>query len=66
MSIPFILLSDIVFIGDRLYTDIAISQNNEVISILVLTGETSRSDYKRSNIKADLVVDSLESLTSYL
>jgi len=59
-------LSDIVFIGDRLYTDIAISQNNEVISILVLTGETSRSDYERSNIKADLVVDSLESLTSYL
>jgi HAD superfamily hydrolase (TIGR01450 family) len=59
-------LSDIVFIGDRLYTDIAISQNNDVISILVLTGETTRSDYERSNIKANIVIDSLDSLSCYL
>lgn len=31
-------------IGDRLYTDIAVAQNAEAVSLLVLSGETSREE----------------------
>ena len=48
-----------VFIGDRLYTDIAIGVNHNVTSVLVLTGETKLNDLKESKIKPDIVVDRL-------
>jgi 4-nitrophenyl phosphatase len=53
---------EIAFVGDRLYTDIAIGVNNGITSILVLTGETSLSDVERSQIKPDFVFDSLFAL----
>lgn len=53
---------EIAFVGDRLYTDIAIGVNNGITSILVLTGETSLADAERSQIKPDFIFESLYAL----
>ncbi len=53
---------EIAFVGDRLYTDIAIGVNNGITSILVLTGETSLADVERSQVKPDFIFDSLFAL----
>ncbi|MDO8685659.1 MAG: HAD-IIA family hydrolase [Clostridiales bacterium] len=50
---------EMVFVGDRLYTDIATGRNNGAGSILVLTGETTEEDLRVSVIKPDLVYPSL-------
>lgn len=48
-------LSDIVFVGDRLYTDIALGQSNALTTVLVLSGETTAEMLAQSEIKPDLV-----------
>jgi 4-nitrophenyl phosphatase len=53
---------EIAFVGDRLYTDIAIGVNNNVTGILVLTGETSLVDVENSDIKPDFIFASLGEL----
>ena len=50
---------EITFVGDRLYTDIAIGVYNGVTSILVLSGETKLEDLETSDIKPDYIFDSL-------
>ena len=59
--------NEVCFVGDRLYTDIAITHNTEAKSILVLTGEAKESDIKpyeiQYGIKPDFTLDSLEKLT---
>lgn len=57
---------DIVFVGDRLYTDIAIGVNNGVTSVLVLTGETVLKDLEQSEIKPDFIFNSLGELAKIL
>jgi HAD superfamily hydrolase (TIGR01457 family) len=57
---------DMVFVGDRLYTDIAIGADHGVTTALVLTGETKRDDLEKSHIKPDIVVDRLADLIPYL
>jgi HAD superfamily hydrolase (TIGR01450 family) len=58
--------SDAVIIGDRLYTDIQLAQNSKITSVLVLSGETKRSDYERSDIRADIIVSSIRDLIPYV
>jgi len=58
--------SDMVMIGDRLYTDIKLAEGNDITSVLVLSGETSIEDYKKSNINADIVTNSASDLVTYL
>jgi len=58
--------SEIVIVGDRLYTDIQLAQNNEITSILVLSGETDIKMYKKSNIKADFVFESVQEIVNHL
>lgn len=53
---------DMAFVGDRLYTDIAIGVNNGITSILVLTGETTPADLESSDIRPDYVFGSLGEL----
>jgi len=53
---------EIAFVGDRLYTDIAIGKNNNSVTILVLTGETKLQDLKNSEIQPTLIFDSLKSI----
>lgn len=57
---------EIVFVGDRLYTDIAIGVNNGVTSILVLSGETTTEDLERSEIRPDFIFSSLRSIADVL
>lgn len=58
--------NELCVIGDRLYTDIAVADNTAVTSILVLSGESSLSDVKKSEHKPDLIVDNIGSLIPYL
>ncbi len=51
--------SDAVIIGDRLYTDIAMANENGVTSILVLTGETKIEDLVNSRYRPTFVVNTL-------
>jgi 4-nitrophenyl phosphatase len=57
---------DIVFVGDRLNTDIAIGSNHGVFSVLVLTGATRLADLETSDIKPDLIVERLIDLAEFL
>lgn len=51
--------SEMVVVGDRLYTDIAMGRNNGVTSILVLSGETKQRDLENSEIKPDFVFNTI-------
>lgn len=53
---------ELAMVGDRLYTDIKIGETAGIISILVLTGETSMEDYDASEIKADYIFPSIKEL----
>ena len=56
----------ITFIGDRLYTDIAIANGTSAHSILVLTGESSEEDVKKGNYHPDAICASLGEITDIL
>jgi HAD superfamily hydrolase (TIGR01450 family) len=58
--------SDAVVIGDRLYTDIRMAEGTEMLSALVLTGETDRNTYEESQTVADIVVPGISDLTPWL
>lgn len=57
---------EIAIVGDRLYTDIAVADKSPVTSILVLSGESTMEDVKKSDVKPDMIVDSLENITEIL
>lgn len=49
----------VAFVGDRLYTDVAVGVNHGAKGFLVLSGETKMEDIKNSQVKPDEVYDSL-------
>ena len=53
---------DMVAVGDRLYTDIALGARNGVSSVLVLSGETTMEDLARSEIRPTIVLPNIGSL----
>ncbi|GAB4112772.1 MAG: hypothetical protein Kow00103_03070 [Candidatus Caldatribacteriota bacterium] len=53
---------EIAYIGDRLYTDIAMGKRGGMVTILVLSGETSKEDLANSSLKPDLVYPSLKEI----
>ena len=57
---------EIAIVGDRLYTDIAVADKSPVISILVLSGESTMEDVEKSDVKPDMIADSLENITEIL
>ena len=57
---------EICVIGDRLYTDIAFGEKNGIMSILVLSGETSYEDLLASDNHPDLVFDSVREIIPLL
>lgn len=59
-------LENIVMIGDRLYTDIALGKNAGISTICVLTGESTLNDIKKSAFSPDFVVESISRLIDYL
>lgn len=50
---------EIAIVGDRLYTDIAVADGSDVTSILVLSGESTREDVEKNDVKPDVVVENL-------
>ena len=59
--------SETAMVGDRLYTDIAVSQNVQGLTgILVLTGETKIEDVSNSDIKPHYIFPSLKSMIPFL
>ena len=57
---------NIAMVGDRLYTDIEMAKRVSVISILVLTGETSSEDIDSSITVPDYVFSDLSELIAFL
>ncbi len=56
----------IAFVGDRLYTDIAVTENSDATSIFVLTGEGTLKQAQNGEHKPDLIFNSLEEITKLL
>lgn len=50
---------EIAMVGDRLCTDMQFAVNNGFVSVLVLSGETTPDDYRRSGMNLDVVLDSI-------
>lgn len=57
---------EIAIVGDRLYTDIAVADQSDVTSILVLSGESTIEDVKLSNVKPDVILKDLSEITKML
>ena len=57
--------SEIVMVGDRLYTDIALGQF-EITTVLVLSGESKLEDVEDSPYKPDFIVENVGELLSLL
>lgn len=58
--------SEAVIIGDRLDTDIKMAQENQLTSVLVLSGVTKYHDYEKSDTRPHIVVESIEDLIEYI
>ncbi len=58
--------AQICCVGDRLYTDIAVADQSDVMSILVLSGESTREDVKTSDVKPDVILEDLSEITKML
>lgn len=52
--------SEMVMVGDRLYTDVQTGINAGITSVLVYSGETKPEDYEKSPINADFVFPSVK------
>lgn len=57
---------EIAFVGDRLYTDIAIGKHNGSVTILVLSGETKMDDLYKSDIQPTIIFNSLKEIVQIL
>ncbi|PID67252.1 MAG: HAD family hydrolase [Fusobacteriales bacterium] len=53
---------DLVMVGDRLYTDIRTGLDNNISSVLVMSGETSETMLKDSVYKPDYIFSSVKEL----
>lgn len=53
---------NIAMVGDRIYTDVKTGINAGVTSVLVLSGETTMEDYKKSDVKPDYILDSVKDI----
>jgi len=58
--------SDIILVGDRLQTDIAMAQNAGISSILVLSGDSQKTDLRQTKVRPTYIVKDVGLLTSYL
>jgi len=58
--------NDMIIIGDRLYTDIKMGYDNDVDTLLVLSGETKEKDVAKSDISPSYIIESLGKLSHIL
>lgn len=57
-----ILPEEMVMIGDRLYTDIKFGIDNNMVSVLVLSGETTKAMYEDFNEEIDYVFNNVDEM----
>lgn len=57
---------EIAMVGDRLSTDIAFGLNNDILSVMVLTGEASMEDVENGSIKPDIILPHAAEILEYL
>lgn len=57
---------EIAMVGDRLATDIAFGLNNDILSIMVLTGEATMDDVEQGSIKPDIILPHAKEILTYL
>jgi HAD superfamily hydrolase (TIGR01450 family) len=55
--------SQVLFVGDRIYTDIQMAKNMGAQGLLVLTGDTARDVCQESLIQPDYILNSIAELT---
>lgn len=60
--IPGVKRDEIAMVGDRLYTDVAAGVNAGFTSILVLSGEATMEDAKKSEVQPDLIYDGVKDI----
>lgn len=58
--------SEMLMVGDRLYTDIALGKTAGVKTALVLSGETKRNDIPDKNFQPDIICENLADLLQVL
>ena len=51
-----------IVVGDRLHTDVLMAKNMSCFSLLVLTGESTRDQLEKSDIKPDFVLSSIANI----
>ncbi len=56
----------IAIVGDRMYTDIAVADGSDVVSILVLSGETKKEEVPNNPIQPDIMIDNIGVLSNLL
>ncbi|MDZ7315791.1 MAG: HAD-IIA family hydrolase [candidate division KSB1 bacterium] len=56
----------IAFIGDRLYTDMQMATDTGMVSVLVLSGETTEAMLAASHLRPHLIAASVNDLTDFL
>jgi len=59
-------IEEMVMVGDRLYTDIALGQTSGITTCLVLSGETSADDLAGSPYQPDYTFENLGALADWL
>lgn len=57
---------DAVIVGDRIYTDIACGVNAGISSVLVFSGETTREDWEKSEVKPEFTCGSIADIWEML
>ena len=57
---------EIAIIGDRMYTDIAVSDGSDIVSVLVLSGETKKEELSNYSIQPDIMIDNIGVLSDLL
>lgn len=57
---------EVTMVGDRLSTDIKFANNNGFNNILVLSGESTKDDYLRSDVNATLIFDTINQAVKHL
>ena len=58
--------NEIAMVGDRLYTDMEMARKAGIIGVLVLSGEATLDDFKKSGLSTELVVDNIAVLAELL
>lgn len=57
---------DAVLVGDRIYTDIACGVNAGITTVLVFSGETTREDWEKSEVKPTFTCQSIADIYEML